>query len=239
MSAFVAEIFGTALLVLLGDGVVANMLLKKSKGNKGDTSGWLAICFGWAMAVYIPVFCIHTISGAHINPAVTLGLALTGKFAWAKVLPYMLAQMIGAMIGAFLVWVAYKKHYDEPNDPDLVLMSFCTAPAIRSKWHNFVTELIGTFVLDIGILYLAWPPDGVGGLAALPVALLVLSIGLSLGGPTGYAINPARDLGPRIMHAVLPIRGKRDSDWRYAWVPVLGPFIGAALAAGVYFILGH
>lgn len=241
MSAFVAEIFGTALLILLGDGVVANMLLKRSKGNKGDSnSGWVAITFGWAMAVYVPVFCVFSISGAHINPAVTLGFALAGKFSWSMVLPYMLAQMIGAMIGAFLVWICYKKHFDEPNDPDLMLMSFCTAPAIRSYWHNFLTETIGTFVLIIALLYLQYPDREVmGGLAALPVGLLILSIGLSLGGPTGYAINPARDLGPRIIHAILPIPGKRDSDWHYAWVPIVAPFIGAVLAVLVYFWLGQ
>jgi glycerol uptake facilitator protein len=241
MSAFVAEIFGTAMLILLGDGVVANILLKRSKGNKGDSnSGWVAITLGWAMAVYIPVYCFYAISGAHINPAVTLGMAIAGKFSWSMVLPYMLAQMIGAMLGAFLVWIAYKKHFDEPNDPDLMLMSFCTAPAIRSYWHNFLTEMIGTFVLIIGLLYLRYPDREVmGGLAALPVGLLILSIGLSLGGPTGYAINPARDLGPRIMHTILPIPGKRDSDWRYAWVPIVGPFIGAALAVLVFFWLGQ
>ncbi len=241
MTPFVGEIFGTAMLILLGDGVVANILLKRSKGNKGDSnSGWVAITFGWAMAVYVPVFCIYSISGAHINPAVTLGLAIAGKFSWSMVLPYMLAQMIGAMIGAFLVWVAYKKHFDEPNDPDLMLMSFCTAPAIRSYWHNFLTETIGTFVLIIALLYYNWPNlDMVGGLAGLPIGLLILAIGLSLGGPTGYAINPARDLGPRIMHAILPIPGKRDSDWRYAWVPIIGPFVGAILAVLVFTWLGN
>lgn len=240
MTAFIAEMVGTALLILLGDGVVANVLLKRSKGFKGDgNSGWIVIAFGWAMAVYIPVYCIHTFSGAHINPAVTLCLALTGKFSWTMVIPYFIAQLIGAIIGAFLVWVTYKKHYDEDNDPEMVLLTFCTMPAIKHYAYNLLTEIIGTFVLDFGILYLAWPPSGVGGLAALPVALLILAIGLSLGGPTGYAINPARDLGPRIMHAILPIRGKRNSGWAYAWVPIVGPFIGATLAAGAYMLLGH
>lgn len=241
MSPIIAEIFGTALLILLGNGVVANVLLKRSKGNKGDNnSGWMAITFGWAMAVYIPVFCIYSISGAHINPAVTLSLAVAGKFSWSMVLPYLLAQMIGAMIGAFLVWITYKKHFDEPNDPDLMLMSFCTAPAIRSYKHNFLTEMIGTFVLIIGLLYFKWPDlNMTGGLAGLPVGLLVLSIGLSLGGPTGYAINPARDLGPRIIHALLPIPGKRDSDWSYSWIPVLAPLTGGVLAVLVYSLLGQ
>lgn len=236
MSSFVAEIVGTALLILLGDGVVANVLLRHSKGNN---SGWIVIVFGWAIAVFVPVYCIAAYSGAHINPAVTLGLALAGKFSWSMVLPYFLAQMIGAMIGAFLVWLTYKKHYDEDNDPNAVLMTFCTAPAIRNLRHNVITEIIGTFVLDLGILYLVTPSIGLNAVNALPVALLILGIGLSLGGPTGYAINPARDLGPRIIHAILPIPGKRDSDWKYSWVPIVGPMIGAALAAGAYILLGH
>ncbi len=236
MTAFLAELVGTALLILLGDGVVANVLLQRSKGLN---SGWIVITFGWAMAVFVPVYCFATYSGAHINPAVTLGLAFAGKFPWAQVPSYLLAQLIGAMIGAFLVWISYKKHYDEANDPDAMLMTFCTMPAIRSVRHNVLTETIGTFVLILGILYLVTPPVGLNAVNALPVGLLVFAIGLSLGGPTGYAINPARDLGPRIVHALLPIKGKRDSDWAYAWIPVVAPLIGAALAAGAYCLLGH
>lgn len=231
MNQYVAEFIGTAFLVLLGDGVVANVLLKKSKGMN---SGWMVITLGWAIAVFVGVYITAPYSGGHLNPAVTIGLALAGKFAWAKVLPYIVAQTLGAMIGAFLSWVSYKKHYDEENDPDLVLLSFCTVPAIRSLFHNAITEVIGTFVLIFGVLYLAAPDVGLGALDALPVSLLILGIGLSLGGPTGYAINPARDIGPRIIHALLPIRGKGTSDWRYAWVPLLAPIVGAALAAWLY-----
>ncbi|HEX5551713.1 MAG TPA: MIP/aquaporin family protein [Chitinophagaceae bacterium] len=234
MNPYVAELIGTAFLILLGNGVVANVLLMKSKGLNG---GWIAITFGWAIAVFVGVYITAPFSGGHINPAVTIGLALAGKFAWSKVLPYIAAQMVGAMIGALLSWLCYKKHYDEQNDPELVLMSFCTVPAIRSLFHNAITELIGTFVLIFGVLYLAKPDIGLGSLDALPVALLVLGIGLSLGGPTGYAINPARDLGPRIIHAWLPIGGKRDSDWRYSWVPVVAPIVGAALAAWLYLLI--
>lgn len=240
MQAYLAEVVGTAILILLGNGVVANVLLSKSKGNGG---GWIVITFGWAMAVFVPVYCIAAYSGAHINPAVTIGLAVSGSFPWSGVLPYILAQMLGAMIGAFLVWVTYKKHYDQENNPDEMLMTFCTLPAIRSFWHNLLTEIIGTFILVLGILYLVPLTSGADGQLdvlrlAFPVGLLILAIGLSLGGPTGYAINPARDLGPRIMHAILPIKGKRNSDWSYAIVPILGPIIGAVLAAVAYNLLG-
>lgn len=239
--AYLAEIIGTAILVLLGNGVVANVLLKKTKGHDG---GWIVITFGWGMAVFVGVFCMAVYSGAMINPAVTIGLAIAGKFTWAQVVPYIISQMIGAMIGAFLVWATYKKHYDEENDPDAVLSTFSTMPEIRSFWHNMLTEIIGTFVLVLGIIYLV-PLTYIGDShqdvllrLALPVGLLVFAIGLSLGGPTGYAINPARDLGPRIMHSILPIKGKRNSDWKYAIVPVLGPIIGAVLAAGAYWLFG-
>lgn len=240
MQAYLAEVVGTAILILLGNGVVANVLLNKSKGNGG---GWIVITFGWAMAVFVPVYCIAAYSGAHINPAVTLGLAVAGKFAWSMVVPYILAQMLGAMIGAFLVWVTYKKHYDLENDPNNMLMTFCTLPAVRSFWHNLLTEIIGTFILVLCILYLVPLTTDANGQPdvlrlAFPVGLLILAIGLSLGGPTGYAINPARDLGPRIMHAILPIKGKRNSDWGYAIVPILGPIIGGVLAALAYAALG-
>jgi glycerol uptake facilitator protein len=234
MSPYIAELIGTAFLILLGNGVVANALLQKSKGFNG---GWIAITFGWAIAVFVGVYITAPYSGGHLNPAVTIGLALAGKFSWSKVVPYIVAQMIGAMIGGFLSWLCYKKHYDEQNNPDIVLMTFCTKPAIRSMFHNVLTELIGTFVLIFGVLYLAQPEVGLGSLDALPVALLVLGIGLSLGGPTGYAINPARDLGPRIIHFLLPIPGKGTSDWQYSWVPVVAPLIGAALAAWLYLVI--
>jgi len=231
MSSYFAEFISTALLILLGDGVVANCVLNKNKGFDG---GWIVITFGWAMAVFTGVFVAASYSGAHLNPAVTLGLALTGKFAWCKVPFYILAQMAGAMTGAFLVWVSYRRHFAATDDAGAKLGVFCTAPAIRSYTDNLLTEIIGTFVLVFGVLFIAAPDVGLGALDALPVAFLVLAIGLSLGGATGYAINPARDLGPRIMHALLPIPGKGGSDWGYSWVPVLGPFLGAALAALVY-----
>lgn len=234
MSPIFAEISGTALLLLLGDGVVANVLLHKAKGNQG---GWIVISLGWSMAVFVGVYVSATYSGAHLNPAVTIGLAMAGKFAWSKVAGYIAAQMLGAAIGAFLVWISYRKHFDATSDADLKLMVFCTMPNIRNYVHNLVTETIATFVLVFGVLYIIAPHSSLGALDALPVALLILAIGLSLGGPTGYAINPARDLGPRIIHAILPIPGKRDSDWSYAWVPIVGPIIGAVLAALLYRML--
>ncbi|MXW63830.1 MAG: aquaporin family protein [Bacteroidetes bacterium SB0662_bin_6] len=235
MTPFFAEIIGTALLILLGDGVVANVLLK---GTKGQSSGWIVITFGWGMAVFAAVFCVAAFSGAHINPAVTLGLAIAGKFAWAAVPSYLIAQFIGGALGAFLTWLHYRPHFLNTEDGDLKLGVFCTAPEIRSTGANFISEVIGTFVLVFGVLYIAAPEVGLGALDALPVGLLVLAIGLSLGGTTGYAINPARDLSPRIMHALLPLgKGKRDSDWGYAWIPVIGPFAGAALAALAYGVL--
>jgi len=231
MYPYLAEFISTALLVLLGDGVVANCVLNK---NKGFSGGWIVITFGWAMAVFVGVFVAASSSGAHLNPAVTLALALAGKFAWSGVPFYILAQIAGAMAGAFLVWAAYRRHFAATEDAAAKLGVFCTAPAIRSYKDNLLTEIIGTFVLVFGVLFIAAPEVGLGAIDALPVALLVLAIGLSLGGPTGYAINPARDLGPRIMHALLPIPGKGCSDWSYSWVPVLGPCIGAAVAALVY-----
>lgn len=234
MSPFIAEIFGTALIILLGDGVVANVILEKTKGGQ---SGWIVITFGWSMAVFTAVFCTAKFSGAHLNPAVTIALAATGKFAWSKAAAYIIAQLLGAMLGALLVWLSYKQHFDRTPDADTKLGVFCTIPAIRSPLHNLITEIIGTMVLIFGVLYMAAPGVGLGALDALPVALLVLGIGLSLGGPTGYAINPARDLGPRIMHFILPIQGKRDSDWGYAWIPIAGPVLGALLAAGIYQLL--
>ena len=234
MTPFIAEIIGTAFLLLLGDGVVANVVLK---GTKGENSGWIVISLGWGMAVFVAVFIVAAYSGAHINPAVTLGLAVAGKFAWAKVPLYLLAQFIGAAIGAFLVWLHYRDHFAATPDGDAKLAVFCTGPAIRNTSSNFISEVIGTFVLVFAVLYIAAPEVGLGALDALPVGLLVLVIGLCLGGTTGYAINPARDLSPRLMHFLLPIPNKRDSDWGYAWIPVLGPFVGGALAGGLFLLL--
>ena len=234
MSIFLAEILGTALLILLGNGVVANCVLNKSKGQNG---GWMVITMGWAMAVFVGVFTVGAYSGAHLNSAVTLALAVTGGISWDLVPVYIIAQLIGAIIGATLVWAAYKQHFDATTDADGIMACFCTAPAIRSTIPNLVTEIIGTFVLIFGVFYITKSEVGLGAVNALPVALLVLAIGLSLGGPTGYAINPARDLGPRIAHFILPIKGKRNSDWGYAWIPVVGPVIGALLAAALHMAL--
>ena len=235
MTPFIAEIVGTALLVLLGDGVVANVVLT---GTKGQNSGWIVITMGWGMAVFVAVFAVAAFSGAHINPAVTIGLAAAGKFDWANVPVYLLAQFIGGALGGFLTWLHYRPHFGATQDTDLKLAVFSTGPAIRNVPANLISEIVGTFVLVFGVLYLAAPEVGLGALDALPVGLLVLVIGLSLGGTTGYAINPARDLSPRIMHALLPIPGgKRDSDWSYSWIPVVGPVVGGILAALAYHAL--
>ncbi|MFT5517171.1 MAG: glycerol uptake facilitator protein [Rhodothermales bacterium] len=234
MTPFVAEIVGTGLLILLGNGVVANVVLKETYGHNG---GWIVITVGWGLAVFVGVFTAAAVSGAHLNPAVTLGLALAGKFAWAQVPAYIAAQMLGAALGATLVWVHYRPHFAATESADAKLAVFSTAPAIPNTLNNLISEIIGTFVLVFGVLYIASPEVGLGALDALPVGLLVLVIGLGLGGTTGYAINPARDLGPRIMHALLPIHGKGDSDWGYAWIPVVGPMMGGALAAGVFLLL--
>ena len=234
MTPFLAEIIGTALLIIFGDGVVANVLLNKSKGNNG---GWIVITMGWAMGVFVAVYTVARYSGAHLNPAVTIALATAGKFDWANVPLYIGAQFLGAMLGAFIVWIAYRQHFNETKEQDLQLATFCNAPAIRSTVNNLLTEIIGTFVLVFGVLYILPASNSLGALDALPVALLVFGIGLSLGGPTGYAINPARDLGPRIMHAILPIKGKGGSDWSYSWIPVVGPVIGGLLAALCFSLL--
>lgn len=230
-TAFLGETIGTMLLVLLGDGVVANAVLKGTKGNNG---GWIVITFGWAMAVFVGVFVSAPASKAHLNPAVTIGLAAAGQFDWSQVVPYVLAQFLGAAIGAALVWIHYRSHFELTENPDSKLGVFCTIPAVRSLGLNTISEAIGTFVLVYAALHLTSPEGGLGSLDALPVAFVVLVIGLSLGGTTGYAINPARDTAPRLMHALLPIPGKRDSDWGYAWVPVVGPVIGGLLAALVF-----
>ena len=218
MSAFVAEIIGTAILILLGNGVVANVLLKNTKGHG---TGLMAITWAWGIAVFVAVYIAGSSSGAHINPAVSIGLATAGKFPWADVPMYLLGQMIGAMLGMFLVYLHYKQHYDITENHDLKLATFSTAPQIREIIPNLFAEFLGTLVLVFGVLFLV-SGEGLGSLDALPVGLLVLVIGLSLGGNTGYAINPARDLGPRIVHQVVSFKsGKRDSDWQYAWIPVV------------------
>lgn len=234
MTPFLGEFIGTALLIILGDGVVANVILNKTKGYN---SGWMVITFGWAMAVFVAVYVVAPFSGAHLNPAVTVGLAVAEKFAWADVPMYIGAQLAGAFAGAIIMWATYKKHFDETTDANTVLAVFATGPAILHSMSNIISEVVGTFVLIFGVLYIASPQSSLGALDALPVALLVLSIGLSLGGTTGYAINPARDLGPRIAHAILPIKHKGSSDWAYAWIPVVAPIIGAVLAALAFIAL--
>ena len=239
MTPLLGEFIGTTILILLGNGVVANILLKDTKGNGGS---WLLINFGWAIAVFIAVFIVAPYSGAHINPAVTIGLAVAGKFSYSMIAPYILAQMIGAFIGAILVWLQYKDHYKITEEKDLLLATFSTGPAIRSTVSNLISEIIGTFVLVFSVLYITGPTIGeqsgsLGSLDALPVALVVLGIGMSLGGTTGYAINPARDLGPRIAHAILPIGNKGKSDWSYSWIPIVGPVLGAILAALLFQVL--
>ncbi len=229
---FIAEIIGTMLLVLLGDAVVANVVLKKTKGNG---SGWIVITFGWAMGVFVGAYTVAAISGAHLNPAVTIGLAVTNQLPLEEVPLYIIAQFIGAFIGAVLVFIHYYPHFAETEDPGLKLAVFSTGPAIRNTGFNLVSEIIGTFILIFGILMLA--NGNFSGLGPLPVALLVLGIGLSMGGTTGYAINPARDLGPRIAHFLLPIPGKGSSDWAYSWIPVVGPVLGALVAGGLYLLL--
>lgn len=238
MSPFVAELIGTMLLILLGDGVVANVVLKDTKGNN---SGWIVITTAWGLAVFVGVVVAGPYSGAHLNPAVTIALAIAGKFAWANVVPYIIAQFAGACIGAFLVWVMYYDHFKRTNDSASILAVFCTGPAVRNYTSNIASEVIGAFVLLFTIFYIAGAeitpaktPIGLGSVGAIPVALLVWVIGLSLGGTTGYAINPARDLGPRFMHMLLPIKGKGTSDWAYAWIPIIGPLAGGAIAAILY-----
>jgi glycerol uptake facilitator protein len=236
VSIFGAEVIGTALLVLLGNGVVAAVLLHSSKAQN---SGWIVITFGWGMAVMVAVYVVGQYSGAQLNPAVTLGLAIRGTahggIKWSQVPEYWSAEFVGAFIGAALVWVAYYVHWEPTEDAGAKLACFSTGPAIRNTTANLLTEIIGTFVLVLGILgIVANKALGVTDLAPLIIGLLIFAIGLSLGGPTGYAINPARDLGPRIMHAILPIAGKGSSDWSYAWIPVAGPLIGGALAALAY-----
>lgn len=231
MSAFIGEIIGTMLLLLLGNGVVANVVLQRTKGHNG---GWIVITAGWAMAVFVGVFISSAVSKAHLNPAVTVALAAAGKFPWSEAPIYILGQMLGAALGALLVWLHYRPHFGVTEDGTAKLAVFCTGPAIPDVSSNVLGEAIGTFVLAYAALHVTSPEGGLGSLDALPIALVVLVIGLSLGGTTGYAINPARDLAPRIMHALLPIPNKRDSQWGYAWVPIIGPILGGLAAAGLY-----
>ena len=244
MSILVAEILGTMFLVLLGNGVVANVVLNKTKGNN---SGWIVITTGWALAVFVGVIVAGPYSGAHLNPAVTIGLAVAGKLSWTLVPEYIAGEMLGAMLGALLVWIFYRDHFKATDDEGGKLACFSTSPAIKNTFSNLTSEVIGTFVLIFVIFYIAGPKldimgdinaetmIGLGSIGAIPVAFLVWVIGLSLGGTTGYAINPARDLGPRIIHTILPIKG--GSEWSYSWIPVLGPIIGAIIAALLYGVL--
>jgi glycerol uptake facilitator protein len=244
MHIFLGEVVGTMFLILLGDGVVANVLLGKTKGNN---SGWIVITTAWAMAVFVGVFTSVAVGGnAHLNPAVTVGLAVSGAVGWGEVPVYFAGEFIGAALGAILVWLAYLPHWAETKDAGLKLAVFSTGPAIRNTTANLICEIIGTFALMLGVFLIkgaqmvsggAVSTINLGAVGALPVALLVWVIGLALGGPTGYAINPARDLGPRIMHALLPIAGKGDSDWGYSWIPVVGPIVGAIIAAFIFLAL--
>lgn len=244
MNVYIAEFIGTALLLAMGSGVVANVVLNQTKGQN---SGWIVITTAWALGVFIGVVVAGPHSGAHLNPAVSLALAVVGDFGWELLPGYVLAQVLGAMLGAGVAYLIYKDHFDITEDPGLKFAPFGTAPAIRNLSSNFISEVVGTFVLIIVILYSTGPviddgngtPIGLGSIGALPVAFLVWVIGLSLGGTTGYAINPARDLGPRFMHQLLPIKGKGSSDWSYSWVPIVGPLVGAALAGGLFILLGN
>jgi MIP family channel proteins len=238
MSVFTAEFVGTMFLILLGTGVVANVILHGTKGNNG---GWMVITTGWALAVFVGVVIAGPYSGAHLNPAVSLGLAIAGKFEWALMGTYIAAQMLGAVTGAFITWLVYRDHFNQTTDANTQLAVFSTGPAIKNTIFNVLSEIVGTFVLIFVVFYFTdaeikepQTPIGLGSLGALPVAFLVWAIGLSLGGTTGYAINPARDLGPRIVHAMVPMKHKGSSNWRYSWIPIFGPLVGAALAAALY-----
>lgn len=241
MNPLLAEYFGTFILILMGSGVCANSSLKDTFAHGAD---WVLISFGWGLGVYLGVIVAGPSSGAHLNPAVTIGLAVAGKFGWADAPMYIVAQMLGAMSGAFLIWLLYSDHYNRTENAGTIKGTFCTAPAIKNLPKNVLSEVVGTFVLIFVVLFIAGPEFklagivdikiGLGSVGALPVALLVVAIGMSLGGLTGYAINPARDLGPRIIHALVPIKTKGTSDWGYAWIPVVGPILGAVIAALLY-----
>ncbi len=244
MTEYFGEFLGTFILILLGNGVVANTNLEKTY-SKG--AGWIVITAGWGMAVFVAVLATADISGAHLNPAVTIGVAVAGLFEWSKVIPFIIAQILGAMLGATTVYLFFKNHFDITETPGAKKACFCTAPAIRNFRNNFFSEVVGTFILIFAVLMITLPQleyhslgsakVGMGSLGALPVALVVFSIGMSLGGTTGYAINPARDLGPRIMHWLLPLKYKDNTDWKYAWIPILGPVTGAVIAAVVYLFI--
>lgn len=234
MNPYLAEFLGTTILIALGNGVVANVVLNKTKGNN---SGWIVICFGWAMAVFVGVFTVAKFSGAHLNPAVSIALALTGDFPWSEVILYSISQVAGAFAGSVLVWLMYHSHFENTDDAQTKLAAFGTGPAIRKPLFNLMTETIATAIFLLCILLKIGPSNSLGALDALPVALLVLAVGLSFGGPTGYAINPARDLGPRIAYSLLPISKKGNSDWQYAWIPITGPILGAIIAGLIYNVL--
>lgn len=243
MTPFIAELLGTMLLIIMGAGVCANVLLTKTKGN---SSGWIVITTAWALGVFIGVVVAAPYSGAHLNPAVTLGLAITGSFPWSGLPAYIVAQMLGAALGAMLVWLAYRDHFDATEEPEKKLYVFSTNAQIKNPVNNLITEIIGTFVLMFVVFYISDGearattgniPVGLGSVGAIPVAFTVWVIGLSLGGATGYAINPARDLAPRLMHAILPIKKKGSSEWEYAWIPVAGPLLGASIAAFLFMVL--
>ena len=243
MTPFIAELIGTFLLILLGNGVVANVVLKQTKGHD---SGWIVITTGWALAVYVAVMVAGPYSGAHINPAVTIALAVAGLFEWVNVGPYILAQFLGAMFAMIIIFITHKDHYDATEEPSDIHATFCNTPAIANTFRNLMSEIVGTFVLVFAVFYIVGPEltlgeqegiIGLGSLGAIPVAFIVWSVGISLGGTTGYAINPARDLGPRIMHAFLPLKGKGSSGWGYSWIPVEGPILGGIIAAVLYMVL--
>jgi len=244
-SGYVAEFVGTTLLILFGNGVVANVVLARTKGNN---SGWIVIAIGWGLAVFIGAFCSAKFSGAHLNPAVTVAMAMAGNLAVGKVAGYIIAQMLGAMAGSTLVFFFYREHFKATDDADAKLACFCTGPAIRNNAQAFFCEAVGTFCLVLPIFLMVDPTIqvpgqevkvGLGTLGLVPVSMLIVAIGVSLGGTTGYAINPARDLGPRIVHALLPVPGKRDADWSYSWVPIVAPLVGGALAAVVHLWIGQ
>ncbi|MCZ0716809.1 MIP/aquaporin family protein [Aerococcus kribbianus] len=233
MQGFIGELIGTFVLVLLGDGVVAGVSLNKSKAQ--DT-GWLLITLGWGLAVTMGVYTSGFLSDAHLNPAITIAFAINGTFPWAEVIPYIAGQMIGAFLGAVVVWLNYFKHFEATPDPEAILGTFATGPAIRSTGWNLLSEIVGTAILAMGVMAMG-PNNIVDGVGPIVVGIIVTSIGMSLGGTTGYAINPARDLGPRIAHQILPIANKGDSDWGYAWIPIVGPIIGATIAAVLYIMV--
>jgi glycerol uptake facilitator protein len=233
MSSFVAEFFGTMVLIILGDGVVAGAVLK---GTKSENAGWLTIVIGWGLAVTLAIYAVGKISGAHLNPAVTIAFAMKGDFPWSDVGPYILAQLLGAFTGALIVWLHYLPHWKRTDDQGLKLAVFATGPAIRNTFSNLISEIIGTAMLILALLFIG-TNEFTGGLNPIAVGLLIVAIGLGLGGTTGFAINPARDLGPRIAHALLPISGKGPSDWAYAWIPVIGPILGGILGVLTYQIL--